>query len=183
MTRFGLAAVLLVASTSMASAGTYVGLGIGTASNGSGVRSDGTDVGSTDGFERSGRLMLGTRLSKLSIEGQGSRYDMSLSTHSLQVTQLGIGLKLSIPLGNNFEAFGRGGLERTWLNHGTNNMLDAAGNGWFLGGGFEYRLSLGVTAASLFVDYQRSSTDIVDNRMIEHNVSSGMWTLGATVSL
>jgi hypothetical protein len=183
MTRLALAAVLLAASTSAASAGTYLGIGIGTAANGSAESSNGADMGTTDGFERSGRLMVGSRFGKLSIEGQGSRYDTTFDHLGYQATQLGVGLKLNLPLGNNFEVFGKGGVERTWLSTDAATMHDAAGNGWFFAAGFEYRLNLGVTAASLFVDYQRSSTDFINDYLLEYNGASGMWTLGATVSL
>lgn len=172
---------LILASSSLASAGTYVGLGIGTAASGSAERGGATST--MDGIERSGRLLLGTRLSRLSVEGQGSRYDVTFDANGYQSTQLGIGLKFSLPLGNNFEAFGRGGVSRTWLNEGPTAMHDAAGSGYFLGAGFEYRLTLGVTAASLFVDYQRSSTDFTNDYMVQWNGTASMWTFGATVSL
>lgn len=185
MSRLCLAALLLTASTSAVSAGTYVGLGIGTAASGSAERSDGIDMGSVDGYERSGRLLLGSRLGKLSIEGQGSRFNARLSTQTndYEATQLGVGLKLGIPIGNSFEIFGRGGVQRTWLSSQDDSTMDAVGNGWLAGAGVEYRLDLGVTAASLFLDYQRSSTGLTSERMIEFDVGAGMWTLGMTVSL
>lgn len=183
MSRLALAAVTLAAMTSVASAGTYVGLGIGTAANGSAERNDGIDYGSTDGFERSGRLMVGSRFGKLSIEGQGGRYDIVFDHLGYQATQLGLGAKLNLPIGNNFELFAKGGLERTWLSTQSATMHDAAGNGYFLGGGFEYRVNLGVTAASLFLDYQRSSTDFTNDYMLQYSAVSSMWTIGATVSL
>lgn len=177
MMRIGLATLAVAASASVACAGTYVGLGIGTAASGSSDQS-----GDVEGVERSGRLMVGTRFSKVSIEGQASRFDLGFRSSSYDATQLGLGLKLSFPLGHHFEAFGRGGIERTWLSS-PNGMYDADGNGWFLGGGFEYRLNLGLTAASLFVDYQRSSTDFTNDRMSQFDATASMWTLGATLAL
>lgn len=178
MTRLAIAAVLLAASTSVASAGTYLGIGIGTSADGSLGDSD-----TVEGAGRSGRLMLGSRFGRLSIEGQASRFDLMFAGGgAYESTQLGAGLKANVPLGNNFELFGKGGVQRTWLNlDGT--AYDLAGNGWFLGGGIEYRLDLAVTAASIFVDYQYSSTTLTNERMLEVDGSSGMWTLGATVSL
>ena len=42
----------------------------------------------------------------------------------------------------------------------------------------------GVTAASIFVDYQRASTGFTnDETMAEWDGVTSMWTLGATVSL
>jgi hypothetical protein len=176
--------VALASMSSIASAGTYVGLGIGSEANGSATLANGNDT-AMDGFDRSGRLMLGTRLSRISIEGQASRYELGFRDRNYQGTQAALLLKLSVPLGNNFELFGKGGVQRTWLtNEGTNSDLDVAGSGLVFAGGFEYRLNLGVTAASVFVDYQRSSADYKNDQMTTTwNGSTSMWTLGATVSL
>ncbi len=181
MMRLGLTAVTLAALTSVASAGTYLGIGVGSETSG-GAEIDGTDIGSMDGYGRSGRLMVGSRFSKLSIEGQASRFDVAFNNYTYGATQVAAVLKLSIPLGNNFEFFGKGGLERTWLSD-NNSMLDAAGNGILLGAGFEYRLSLGVTSASIFVDYQRASTGFENDYPQRWDGVTSMWTLGATVSL
>jgi hypothetical protein len=179
MSRLAAAAVTVAAMTSVASAGTYVGLGIGTSPDGNMGQYE-----TVEGAGRSGRLMLGTRFGKLAVEGQGSRFNMLFSGSEFETTQLGVGLKLNIPLGNNFEIFGRGGVQRTWLNFmGTEDRFDAAGNGWLGGLGVEYRLSLGVTSASIFMDYQRSSTTVENGQMAELDSVAGMWTLGATFSL
>lgn len=178
MNRLGLAALVVVAaSAAPASAGTYVGLGIGTgasasASNGAMLEENG----------RSGRALIGWRLGRLAVEGAGTRYDYWGNANPYTATQLAAALKLGLPLGNNFEFFGRGGLHRTWFNQ-QNGDGDDAGNGYLLGGGFEYRLNLGVTGASVFVDYQRSSVTLVDDRMAEVDVATSMWTLGLTVSI
>lgn len=183
MMRLGLAVVTLASLTSVASAGTYIGVGVGSESSGGAERPDGSDAGTMDGYGRSGRLMVGSRFSKLSIEGQASRFGVTFDSSEYEATQIAAALKLSIPLGNNFEFFAKGGLERTWLNNGPTEMHDAAGNGLLLGAGFEYRLSLGVTAASIFVDYQRASSGFENDYMLTWDGVTSMWTLGATVSL
>jgi hypothetical protein len=182
MQRLGLGLALVLASTTVASAGTYVGLGIGSETSGSATRSDGIDAGGMDGFGRSGRLMVGTRISKLSVEGQLSRFDLEFGAQPYQSTQAAAALKLSIPLGNNFEVFGRGGLQRTWLSPQGSGYA-AAGSGLLLGLGLEYRLNLALTAASVFVDYQHTSSSFTDDAMTQFDGSTGMYTLGATVSL
>jgi len=174
-----LAVALVAASATAASANTYLGLGIGTDASPSGDLSMQTSDGN-----RSGRLMLGTRFGHLSIEGAGSRYGLLRGSLPYQGTQLAAALKYSLPLGNNFEVFGRGGVERTWLNP-ENTAADWAGNGWLLGGGFEYRLDLGVTAASVFVDYEHSDTNLVNQNDMktEKNETIGVWTAGVTLAL
>ncbi len=174
-------AVTLASLTSVASAGTYIGLGIGSEARGD-AEANGQSIGTMDGYERSGRLMLGQRISKLSVEGQLSRFDQGLGVGTYEGTQAAILAKLSLPLGSGFEFFAKGGLQRTWLNH-SEPALDAAGSGLIFGGGFEYRLDLTVTSASIFVDYQRASSDFSSDYPMQWEGTSSMWTLGATVSL
>ena len=91
-------------------------------------------------------------------------------------------LKYSLPLGNNFEAFGRGGVQRTYLSGP--GIMGVAGNGWVLGGGFEYRLDLVATAASIFVDYTHNQTSLdtgFGRPQLDSAVS--MWTLGLTLAI
>lgn len=180
--RLGLVAVTLASLTSVASAGTYLGIGVGSESTGGwdGAAGEGT----MEGYGRSGRLMVGMRFARLSIEGQGSRFDLAMNPAStFQANQVAAAVKLSLPLGSNFEFFGKGGLARTWLTNSSSASLDAAGNGLLFGAGFEYRLNLAVTAVSIFVDYQRASTAFTSESMATWDGVTSMWTLGATVSL
>ena len=177
-----LAVALVAASTTAASANTYLGLGIGTAASPSG------DMAISNDGNRSGRLMLGTRFGHVSIEGAGSRYGLFNGTIPYDGTMLAGALKYSLPLGNNFELFGRGGIERTWLTSASataGNAYEWSGNGWLLGAGFEYRLNLGVTAASLFVDYEHSSTTLTTpaEMNVQHDEAIGLWTAGVTLAL
>lgn len=174
-----LAVALVAASASAASAGTYLGLGIGTSATPSGD----IPMTSNDG-NHSGRLMVGSRFGRLSIEGAGSRYGFYRSNATFQGTMLAIAAKYNYPLGDNFEVFGRGGLQRTWLSTSASTLSDFAGNGWLLGAGFEYRLDLGV-GASVFVDYEHTSTSLVnqDDMRTTKDESIGMWTLGVTLAI
>lgn len=176
MNRLAIAAVLVTAMGQAASAGTYVGLGLGTSANAS------SDNVMMDGNGRSGRLMLGYRFSRIAIEGSGTRYDLFVGSAPYQATQLAAGLKLAFPLGNHFDLIGRGGLQRTSLSMSGSQGADADGNGYYLGAGVEYGLNLGLTGASIFIDYQRSSTDF-DNGNRQYEGVASMWTLGATLSL
>lgn len=174
-----LAVALVAASASAASAGTYLGLGIGTAASPGGDMPMATSDGN-----RTGRVILGMRFGRLSVEGNGERFGMFSHTNwQYQGTMLAAALKYSLPLGDSFELFGRAGLERTWLN--TNVAPDLAGNGWLLGAGFEYRLNLAATDASVFVDYQHTDTTLVNqtNMKTQQDETIGIWTAGITVSI
>jgi hypothetical protein len=183
MTRALAVAALLVASTSVASAGTYLGLGIGTAPA---VNSD--VPASVEARGRSGRILggwsfNGFKLGRLSIEGNAGRNDVYISNVQYASTMLSIGGKFNYPLGFNFEVFGRGGLQHTWLTTDRTDRNQADGNGLFVGAGFEYRLNVVATACSLFVDYQFASTGFEDDDMDTWDSSERVWTLGLTVSL
>jgi hypothetical protein len=174
-----LAAALVAAAASTASAGPYLGLGIGTSASPSGD----FPMSSSDG-SRTGRLVVGTQFGRFSIEGQGSKYGFYRSTLPYSGSFLAVAGKYSLPLGDNFEAFGRLGLERTWLSTDV-NAPDFTGNGFLIGAGFEYRFTVSGVGASAFVDYQRTQSSLLNQNDMKttKDVGIGMWTLGATVSL
>src|SRR5689334_9518134 len=107
-----LALALVAATPVVASAGTSLGIVVGT--NDSGDIADDADSMSTDG-NHAGRLLAGLKFGQLAIEGSATRYTMPFASRSTEDTSLAAQLKYSLPLGNNFEAFGRGGLQRTYL--------------------------------------------------------------------
>jgi hypothetical protein len=180
MSRTVLALVLVAASTSVASAGGFAGLGVGTGAASSGDTS-------LDENGRSGRLMLGYRFGRISVEGIGMRYglvdwnDRSSSTS----TTLALAGRFNFPLQDKFEVFGRLGLQRTSIS-GDTGAADASGSGYLIGGGAEFRLPVAVAAISVFVDYtiQHTSLDgaIGPTTYLESGLTSRIWTLGALVS-
>jgi hypothetical protein len=180
MSRTALALVFVAASASSAFAGGYVGLGIGT-----GAATSGDFAIDENG--RSGRLMVGYRFGRISVEGLGMRYDMkSADGHEWTGTTVALAGKYGFPLGDRFEAFGRAGLQRTDVSdHYYAN--DLGGTGFLIGGGFEYRIPLGVTGLSFFVDYTilRATWESTGNENYgdgEATQTSRIWTLGATLS-
>lgn len=178
MTRLALAAVFLAATATTASAGTYVGLGIGTSPATSGDVSMGENG-------RSGRLQLGYRMGPLSIEGLGGRADLARADGaSYEWTTLGVAGRLSHALGSGFEIYGRLGYQHTSLEQ-PGGYDTFAGQGLMFGGGFEYRLNLLVASGSLFVDYnvQRSTLDRAGSPSMQYDLTSRVWTLGAILSL
>lgn len=178
MTRLALAAVLLAATATTASAGTYVGLGIGTSPATSGDVSMGENG-------RSGRLQLGYRIGPLSIEGVGGRADLARADGaSYQWTTLGLAGRVSHGLGSGFEVFGRLGYQRTSIEQ-SGGFDSFAGDGLMFGGGFEYRLNLLVASGSLFVDYNVERATLAREGVngMQYDLTARVWTLGAILSL
>ena len=176
MKRAALALALVAASSSMASAGRYIGIGLGT-----NAVYEGSDQLAEDG--RSARLLGGMRWGTFSAEAMISRYGLALADRSgatpLMAYQLSGAAKLNLPLGDRFEAFGRAGVQHTTTS-GDSTTYAAAGNGILLGGGFEYRLNTGIGAGSITVDYQVNKAKLTGERFAFDTVIR-QWTLGLTL--
>ena len=178
MSRLPLAAVLLAATASSASAGTYVGLGVGTS-----PATSGDVTMAEDG--RSGRLQLGYRFGPLSIEGLAGRADLARDDGaSYTWTTLGVAGRVSKALGSGFEVFGRIGYQGTTVDQDA-GMDHYSGKGLLFGGGFEYRLNFVLASGSLFVDYTVERSDLARDGWngMEYGMTSRVWTLGAILSL
>jgi Outer membrane protein beta-barrel domain len=167
----------LMALSSTASAGTYLGLALGTQP---GVNDELGSVAAPDG--RSARFLGGFRFGNLSIEGAVNGFGVLTSRGEQTVYQLSAAGKFNLPLGDGFEALGRAGLERTSLDVG-DDRYNLAGNGFLVGAGFEYRLNLGVTSASIFVDYTIHHATLEDGRHEQVGATSRIWALGFTVGI
>ncbi len=169
------------AISATASAGTYLGVALGSqpAMNDSFLSVEGQPTG------RSVRGIAGLRFGRLSLEGALNGF--TVLTHSFgekTAYQLSGALKLNLPLGNGFEAFARGGLERTWLNQSdaVNQGIDLMGDGYLVGGGFEYRLDAVIANASIFVDYNVHRATLESPR-ITTDATEQVWGLGILVGL
>ncbi len=161
----------LMAISTTASAGVYVGLGVGTEP---GINDEMARTAVPVG--RSLRGLGGIRFGRFSIEGALNGFGVVVNRHANQdVFQLSAAAKYNHPLGDGFEAFGRAGLERTWLNN-------FSGNGFLVGAGFEYRLDLLITNASLFVDYTIHHATLTDTRG-QVGETSRIWALGFTFGI
>jgi hypothetical protein len=170
--------VIVAALAGTASAGTYVGLGIGKPS----VSDAGNDEFAASG--RSHRVMLGVRFGRVSVEGAYTGYDLAPDVGGgvVDSRSLSAALKLSLPLGNNFEVFGRGGVLHTWIG-GSDTSMSRSGNGYTFSGGFEYGLDLGLARAALFVDYTRDMVELSGESMQTFDQTASVWTLGFAVFL
>jgi hypothetical protein len=187
MLRSVLAVALVAATGAAANAGTYLGLGIGTAPDMSATTTTtGSEAQTVSASGRSGKLLVGYRFGRLSIEGSAARYGMFMNSYQADGTQLAAALKYSFPLGDNFDAFLRGGLQRTSVSpqlQAANAAYAADGTGWLIGGGFEYRLNAVVAGGSLFVDYEHADTTMTNNEMTQFDTTTGVWMAGVTLSL
>lgn len=182
MKRALLTVTLLAALSGTASAGGYLGLGIGTAP----AMSEDPDRLEADG--RSAKFLAGSRFGQVSIEGALGGYGTLLETQDGGFVDYGTALqaaaalKLSLPLGSGFEVFGKGGLHHTWINDDRRDERSVSGNGYLLGAGAEYRFNTGVAAASIFIDYQYSKANL-EGDALAFEGHTRMWTLGFTIGL
>ena len=178
MNRAALALALVGASSTVASAGGYLGLGIGT---GPALGSDAAET-SLDAEGRSVRLLGGSRFGRFAIEGAIGQFDARLADNDLgqpySTYQAQIAGKFHLPLDGNFGAFGKFGLQKLWFNNTRDRSdLDVEGSGWLLGGGFEYRFGGVLGSVSLFVDYQYSRADVSGERLDWKTTSQRTGTL------
>jgi hypothetical protein len=170
-------AVVLASMGSVASAGGYVGLGVGTAPS----RDTQTSF-VPDG--RSGRLLVGHRIGMFAVEGDVTGYSLLAQSTPYSSVSAAVSGKLALPLGNNIEAFGRAGLERSWLSSNGPKMSTFSGDGYLLGAGLAYRLDLGLAGGSLWLDYTRHADTLAgDAGGKTFDQSNAMWTMGLTVGI
>lgn len=177
MKRAMLAAAGLLAMPTTASAGGYLGLGLGSQP---GVNDEMAAMAAP--FGRSLRVLGGLRFGNVSLEGALNGFDV-LANRNGDTTeyQLSGALKLSLPLGNNFEGFGRVGLERTWLDV-NDTFYNLTGDGFLVGGGFEYRLNAIISNASIFVDYNVHRVTL-ESMATKVDATTTVWGLGFTVGI
>jgi hypothetical protein len=180
MTRAALAVLVLAATATTASAGTYFGLGIGTsgevsADHGVKVQDNG----------RSYRGFIGYRFGHLSIEGALTHYSLFLDGTAFDSNRAAAVAKYSFPISSGFELFGRGGVQHTWLMTGTQGQNNADGTGIVFGGGVEYRFHLSfIAGGSVFLDYERAQTPTFTNSPgATWAGGDGMFTIGVSGSI
>ena len=169
----------LLAISSTASAGGYLGLALGTEP---GVNDEmAHDVGNPSG--RSLRALGGMRFdNNFAIEGALNGFGVVAPNRGDQTAyQISAAAKLNLPLGNDFEGFVRLGLVRTWLNVG-DDRYNWAGNGFLVGGGFAYRLDAVLNRAAVFVDYTIDHATL-ENTRDKRDETARIWGLGFTIGL
>jgi hypothetical protein len=168
---------LLAISTTTASAGVFVGLAVGTEP---GMNDEMKTLATPSG--RSLRGMGGYRFGNASVEGAINGFGVLTGRGEQTMYQASAAFRFNLPIGNEFEGFGRAGLERTSLSFG-DERYDLSGNGFLIGGGFEYRLNAILANASLFVDYTIHHANLQDARNNKVGETSRVWAVGFTIGM
>ena len=174
-----LAVVFVLAATAhSASAGVYGSIGIGSTDV-----SD--DKGSFTQNSRTLRFAAGYRLSNLfSAEGGVMGYRVANGPVGLDGREFYAAGLLHCSLGNNFEIFGRLGVQRTGVAPNTNDG-SFTGTGYLAGVGVDYEIKLPtvpqIARAALWIDYNRSGTTLQRDASLSHDYAVGMWSLGVTL--
>ncbi|MEO6775395.1 MAG: outer membrane beta-barrel protein [Kofleriaceae bacterium] len=175
-----LVAALVTVTGTAATAGTYLGVGIGT---GASVGDSANRSYKADG--RSARVALGYRIGPFSIEGMFSGYGYQVAngpgTGLTDSRSVQLAAKYNFALADHFELFGRLGLLRTDLT-ARDTGASIEGDGYTASVGVEYRLDLALTGLGLYMDWTRNqaSFDNADGSKVDQSAS--MWTLGANLA-
>ena len=172
-----LAAALLIASTSVASAGVYGGLSVGPDPAVQDNRFDLTSSG------RALRLLGGYRIGRLSAEASIMGNTLRDSQGEIDHREYAIAGRYSFPLGSNFELFGRAGLQYTTFSL-FQDTYDYGGKGIILGPGVEYVIKLVAASVAIRLDYTigyaKTSSDSYPDGI---DLTTGQWMLGFTVGM
>jgi len=172
-----LAATIAFSVSASASAGVYLGLGFGTKPN---VNDAMENVGAPSG--NSLRGLVGLRVANFSLEGAVNGFNVATQPNGKEtVYQASAALKLSIPIVGPLEGFGRGGLERTWLNM-DDDRYNLSGNGFLAAGGLELRLNAVIASMSVFVDYTVHHVNL-ESAVNKVDSTSQVLGLGLTVGI
>lgn len=168
-----LAVTAILGAPGAASAGVYLGLGVGTKPT---VNDAMQDVGEPSSGSRLG--VVGLRLANLSLEGAVGGFDMATQRGGDRTLyQASAALKLNLPVAGPVEGFARGGLERTWLDMG-DDRYNLRGDGFLAGVGLELRWNLVLASVSVLVDYtiHRASLESEMNKvdLTSHVVGVGL---------
>jgi hypothetical protein len=143
------AAGLLVAPAA-ASAGGYVGLGIGSATTGDELDEN------YDGDGSSIRITIGQRFTWVSLEAGLNTY--GLKTENSRATwdakALSAAGRVHMPLTGKLEGYLRLGVERHYVDR-SDNEVSLRGSGWLASLGAEYGLHFGFAKGSVWLDLTR----------------------------
>jgi hypothetical protein len=180
MTRVLLVAAFLVGTSTVASAGPYVGLGIGPSASIYGTDPIGIDEGG-----RTLRLLGGYRFGpvsgELAIGGQTLTFKDNIGG-LFDTREYSLAAKYNHGLGYNFEVMAKAGIARMSLSHQQDSVYDTAGTGLLLGFGAEYRVAVGpIKAGAITLDYSHHIATLSGDVYEFEKASIGVWMLGFTI--
>ena len=173
-----------LAQPAEANANGYVGLGVGSDSSISGELSNHFD---TSDDTTNSRVVLGQRFGALALEASlfGSQLQGiggMAGTDEYSTISLGVDLKYHVGLVGALEAYGKIGLNKTWLTGPeTTESLSYEGRGEAMGLGLQYSFNVAVTQVSLWADYTLQRTELRDGDRIALDGELGMANLGLSV--
>jgi len=172
MVRLGIYLTAILGSLAVASAESYVSVGVG---GGPAVRGDLRMAATGDGDGGNQRLALGIGVSRLAVEGSLSRFGLGSST----ATAAGAHLRLRFPVRGGFGVFGRVGLERV-RGDPQRLLLSSPADGTVGGLGLEYRLSAPLLGeAGIWAEVSADRLDTGGG----HTGGVRLWTAGLSVGL
>jgi hypothetical protein len=149
------------AAASPASAGGYVSLGIG---DGADLHGDLAQSFDTDDSTSHGKFAIGQRTGPFAIEALVFGTDLIAPNGADYSTlSFGVDLKYFYGLGGNFELYGKGGLNKTWLRD-DGESGDFSGRGKQLGLGLQYRFTTGLIGeVAVWLDLTRQYVELSDS--------------------
>ena len=179
-----LLAILLVGGMGDARADGYIGAGMGSASE---LEGDIASNFTTDEQASNSRIVVGERFGSLAVEGSlfGTQlHGGSAFTGEGEFTtiSLGVDLKYYVGLVGGLEAYGKIGLNRTWLSGpAAQEDWNYQGHGEALGVGLQYSFHLPLTEVGLWLDYTAQKTELRDGDNQPLDGRLGMANLGLSL--
>lgn len=177
-------AALVLGISSSAHAGGYLAVGVGSDADIEG------DLGSMYNAQGSdaARLAIGQRTGPVAIEasifGTGLN-SVSGAEGDFSAISLGVDVKYFFSLTGPLEAYGRGGLNKTWLgaDHGVDGA-DLEGRGYSLGAGLQYSFRwLPLGEAAVWLDYSLQSLRLHDSNLAAVDGNVKLLTVGLSIGL
>jgi opacity protein-like surface antigen len=192
MTRALLVAAVLLGSSGIAAAGPYIGFAVGPSPAISNSGPDGVFNAGVLEFGpngRAGRFLGGYRfdgikVGSISIEGALTAYGLTDQNHQNDYggRQAMLSAKYNYPLGAGFEVFGRLGVHHTWITTNIDSDITRSGSGFLIGAGAEYRFTLPMAKASLWLDLTYNPASLEDVSYTRE-YAARLWMLGFTFGI
>lgn len=162
-------------------AGGYFSLGIGDDAT---LHGDLAQRFDTDSDTSHARLAIGQRTGPIAIEASMFGTGLRGANGDYRTVSLGVDVKYFHGLGGNFELFGKGGLNKTWLQGTDDQGGEASGRGKLLGFGVQYRFTTGVLGeAAVWLDLSRQFVELSDDQTGTLDGAIDMMNIGLSVGL